>query len=325
MSEVPLLRRFSALRTSDPDEVLAWMRPVFAIHEIDMPRGERRFDSIVNHRALDSLSLTYASYGTPLTARLRQNDYFVQGFPISGSGEVRWNRHTVAVSTASGGIVGGPGAEARVAYDGRFSHLMIRFSTAALTRKLSAMLGKPVDPPLRIDGSSASNPEYLAGQQRLVRFLVEELDRVDEALPAVALAEIEQAIIVNYLVAHPHNYSHWLMGTPRTIGPSQVRAVAEYIEQNWDQPITIEALSQITQISTRSLFHLFKRTYGVSPMVFARRIRMQHARVMLSHPTPETSVTSVGFRCGFSNLGNFGRAYFNAFGEKPSETLRNAR
>lgn len=60
-------------------------------------------------------------------------------------------------------------------------------------------------------------------------------------------------------------------------------------------------------------------------MVFVRQVRLRHAKAMLSHPTPETSVTSVGFLCGFSNLGHFARNYFEAFGEHPSQTLRSHR
>ena len=57
-------------------------------------------------------------------------------------------------------------------------------------------------------------------------------------------------------------------------------------------------------------------------MVFARRIRLQRAKAILSDPTPETTVTSVGYSCGFSNLGNFARVYSDAFGELPSDTLK---
>lgn len=318
MSDIGFLQRFPALRTRDPDEVRHWLKPIFAVRRFDMPHGQRELDTILNHRRSGGIGLTYARYGASLSANLQQNDYFVQGFPISGAGEILWNRKELSVSTRSGGVVGGPGSEATFSYDSNFSHLIATFSPAALARKLSTMIGRPIDPPLRLEG----NPAHLVGQYQLIQFLAGELDRIDGQLPAVALAEIEQAIIVAYLSAHTHNYSHRLNGEPLMIAPWQVRQAAEYIEQNWDQPITIEDLSNITQTSARSLFHLFKRTYGVSPMVFARRIRLRHARAMLSRPDMKTSVTSVGFLCGFSNLGHFARAYHGAFGELPSETLK---
>jgi transcriptional regulator GlxA family with amidase domain len=97
------------------------------------------------------------------------------------------------------------------------------------------------------------------------------------------------------------------------------------MEQHWDEAVTIETLSQVTGTSPRSLFHLFRKTHGVSPMVHLHRIRLRHAKAMLSQPDAGTSVTKVGFLCGFSNLGHFAMKYQSVFGEKPSETLRNSQ
>jgi transcriptional regulator GlxA family with amidase domain len=60
-------------------------------------------------------------------------------------------------------------------------------------------------------------------------------------------------------------------------------------------------------------------------MVHLHRIRLRHAKAMLSQPDAGTSVTKVGFLCGFSNLEHFAMKYQSVFGEKPSETLRNSQ
>jgi AraC-like DNA-binding protein len=322
MSTERLLQNYPAIRTRSAEELQQWLKPVFAIRSVDMQDRGRAFDSVVNHCELPSLGLTYAHYGSLIRVRLSQNDFFVQGFPISGNGCVRWNHHTVAVETMGGGVVGGPGSEAELTYNDTFSHLILKFSPAVLTRKLSALIGHPIDPPLQLSESSSAHPDYAAGQLRLVKFLADELDQTDGPLPPIVLAEIEQAIIVSYLTATPHNYSLWLRDTPRAAAPWQVRRAVDYIEQNWNEPITIEALTHVTQTSARSLFHLFKRTHGVSPMVYVKRVRLRHARSMLTRPTPDTSVTSVGFLCGFGNMGHFARMYYEAFGERPSDTLK---
>ena len=81
-------------------------------------------------------------------------------------------------------------------------------------------------------------------QRRLVEFVVRELDRVDAPLPDLVLAELEQALVVSYLTCNLHNYSHLLEGDRvRSVAPWQVRLVEEYVEQNWDQPVTVEALA----------------------------------------------------------------------------------
>jgi transcriptional regulator GlxA family with amidase domain len=158
-----------------------------------------------------------------------------------------------------------------------------------------------------------------------VTFLATELENHKGGLPDLVVAELEDAIIGNFLFANRHNYSDLLEGPPRAAAPWQVRRAVDYIEQHWDQPLTIEQLTHITETSARSLFLLFKKTYDVSPMVYLGQVRLRHARELLSQPAPGTSVTKIGFMCGFSNMGNFAMKYYGAFGEKPSDTLRSHR
>jgi transcriptional regulator GlxA family with amidase domain len=56
-------------------------------------------------------------------------------------------------------------------------------------------------------------------------------------------------------------------------------------------------------------------------MAFAKGIRLNLAKQILSLPDAQTSVAGVAFSCGFANLGHFAKEYREAFGERPSETL----
>jgi transcriptional regulator GlxA family with amidase domain len=46
---------------------------------------------------------------------------------------------------------------------------------------------------------------------------------------------------------------------------------------------------------------------------------------MLMVPNQTTSVTSVAFDCGFTNLGHFAKDYGECFGELPSATLNHTK
>jgi len=59
-----------------------------------------------------------------------------------------------------------------------------------------------------------------------------------------------------------------LHGEPVATAPWQVRRAEQFIEANWDQPTTIEALVAATNVSARSLFSSFKAGRGYSPMNF---------------------------------------------------------
>lgn len=318
----PPLERFPVLRTRDADEVRAWLAPAFAVRNLEIAKRGRSLDCVVNHCSLPATALTYLRYGSPINLRLEQNDFFVQGFPMSGSGEVKWNRALTLVGPGIGGV-GGPGSQARIAYDDKFSHLVLKISPAAVTRRLSLLLDAPVDQSLDLTGHVRR--DSAVAHFRLVSFLAEEVEREQGRLPDVVLAELEDAIVVNYLLVNEHNYSWRLSRAPRAAAPRQVKRAVDYMEHHWDKALTIGTLTDVTDASPRSLFHLFRKSYGVSPMVYLRRVRLQHAREMLCRGDSETSVTTVGFACGFSNLGHFASKYYAAFGEKPSETLKNHR
>ena len=318
-----VLDRYPLMRTRDVEELHAWMRRNFSVRKMNLPVHPEDFNCVVNHCALSSISLTYARYGAPLDATLDNNNFFLQGFPLSGAGVVQWNQHVTQVDPAAGGIAGSPGAEARFEYSRDFSNLILKITPAALVQRLSVLIERPIDPPLKLTG--VRDPARVAALGRLVAFLACELQAHGDGIPPLVVAELEDAILLNFLFANQHNYSEFLEGASRALAPWQVRRVVDFIEQHWDEPISIEQLTRISETSSRSLFLLFKKTYDMSPMVYLSQVRLRHAKELLSHPSPGMSVTKVGFMCGFSNMGNFAMKYYGAFGEKPSDTLRSNR
>src|SRR5262249_36183126 len=151
------------------------------------------------------------------------------------------------------GGVGGPGSQARIAYDDRFSHLVLKIAPAAVTRRLSLLLDAPVDGAVELTGHV--DRDRAVAHFRLVSFLAEEVERAHGRLPDVVLAEIEDAVVTNYLFVNEHNYSWRLSGAPRASAPRHVKRVVDYIERHWDQALTIDALAGLTDASPRSLFY----------------------------------------------------------------------
>ncbi|MFK0272921.1 AraC family transcriptional regulator [Ensifer sp. NPDC090286] len=314
------LARFPHLTTTDPEELLARISGLFSVRSIDFPGRERDFDAQLNHCQINDVGLTYAHYGAAMHAVVEQSDHFLQGFPLRGNGDASIDRASGTLAR-NRGVVGGPGARLNLRYSGDFEHLILRISPDGLVRKLASLIGGPVDPPMRLIADIAPNDALF----RLVEFIAGELGRPDAPMPPLLVVEMEQAIMVAYLCHSRHNYSQVLEGHAPATAPWQVRRAEEYIRNNWDKPLTIEALASVANTSARSLFHSFRRARGISPMAFARRVRLAQARAMLAAPAPGTTVTSVAFECGFGNLGAFARYYQLSYGELPSETLRAAQ
>jgi len=316
------LARFNVLRTHHPDELHHRLSPLYAVSKFELPRSKVPFDATLNHFWLQDVGVSFARYGAPVQITLSNTDFFTQGFGVRGRGEAKSDGKLFTVGLGRGGSAG-PGATAQLNYRAGLEHIFFRVTPEAVARKLSALLGNPTNRPLKLDG--VFNEAVVAAQFRLLQFAISELDRGANALPAACMTELSQSLIVTYLYANRNNYSELLDATVPCTGPWQVQRAMEFIEANWDQPISIDALADVTESSARSLFLTFKKSRGCSPMSFVRHIRMKRAREMLSQPTPETTVSSVVATCRFSNAGHFSKMYFEAFGELPSETLNKGR
>lgn len=323
MGSFPPLRKYSIKGLSSRDAFTSVLAKQFPDYVIELGSGAKEIRAQIGFCPLDRIQLFYGRYESTFRFRSRDSRRFIQNLPIRGSGEIVSNG-IVMKSSASREVVAGPGAIA-FAPAPIYEHLVTSIDPEALSKTLCTLVGAPTVRRLKLELSSFDTRPEGRLSRGLVKLLVEELDAEDPAPSFVVLSELEQAILVAFLFGNRHNYSDLLGGRPLGAAPWQVRRVEEYIEANWDQPITIEALAVVANASARSIFHSFKEHRRYSPMNFVKNVRLKHAREMLSARAHEMSVTSVAFACGFGNLGHFAGDYKRAFGEMPSATLLRAK
>lgn len=319
----PQLRKFS-LRGSSGDEALgAILAKQFSGHLIEFGSGAEGFRAEIGLCALNEIQLFRGRYESQFRVQVANSPFFMQSFPLQGRGVTVNNGFAMSSSSSKGALVE-PGAVA-FSPGANFEHLVILIDPKALFKTIAALAGTPAVGQLKMDFSdfrAKPEPRLL---RSLVKLLVEELD-ADNSLPSsLVISELEQAILVTFLCGNSHNHSGLLNGRPPSAAPWQIRRVEEYIEANWDQPISIEALAVVANASARSIFHSFKEHRRYSPMAFVKHVRLKHAREMLSARAGELTVTSAAFACGFGNLGHFATDYQRAFGETPSATLHRAK
>lgn len=324
MGDRGFLTRFPQVATRRLDDFEATAARRYSIVSVDS-KDHGSFDGEVNSFEAGGVLLTYARFGSAIKLRMAGTTFFTQGFPISGAGEVSWGRTSRVIDGERGGLAAGPGLDAVMEYGAGFSHLSAIFTPQTLTRKLSVLLGQPVDRQIEIDGRDPHDPRIIESTGRLARFLADELDSTGGALPPILTEELTQGILLGYLLGNRSNYTRPLHGEMASISSRQVQRTIDFLEEHWDQPITIELLSAVAGTSARNLFHTFRRAHGMSPMRYVRGLRLRHAQRMLSTAGSPLTVTSVAYACGFSNPGYFAREYQRAFGEKPSTTLARSR
>ncbi len=179
--------------------------------------------------------------------------------------------------------------------------------------------GKPIvfDPSFELDNG-------LGVQTRLLlTSLVTTIEQDSRVLDNPVFRAGFDEMLLNILMALPNNYSDELTGNrQRSIAPTMVRKIEEFIEAHATEPVTVSDLVMQCECSRGALFKAFRRFRGYTPMQFLAECRLRSAREALQSASPADNVSSIAYACGFSHPGRFSVAYRQRFGESPSATLQ---
>lgn len=199
------------------------------------------------------------------------------------------------------------------------------FYPALLTEFYNKLEGN--DPSAQIDwaGKMHLHSKEAAAFYRYRRFIWSELNRSDSCLDqGFVVQEIENTLMALFAAAiigpsDPRGFEK----TQRMIHADHIRRAEEYIEQSLCQPFSLADLSAAAGINIRSLSRKFQERFGMSPMAFVKRRRLEKVRDELRAFDPEdVTVNTIALQYGFHHLSQFAKDYKEAFGEYPSGTLQ---
>jgi len=152
----------------------------------------------------------------------------------------------------------------------------------------------------------------------------EQVFRPDGVLnqPMVGLPFVD-SLIRGLLLAADNPYRSAVTGETQSASPPAIRAAVEIIEEEAHLPLTASSIAKRCHVSVRMLQQGFRRYMGVSPMAYLREVRLRRAHQSLLESDPSvTSVASVAYRWGYTNLGRFACAHIARYDEPPAATLR---
>ena len=112
------------------------------------------------------------------------------------------------------------------------------------------------------------------------------------------------------------------------IGQGRLRRVGgaiAWIREHYTEPLSVEALAKLANMSPSALHAQFKVVAGVSPIQYQKHLRLQHARRLLL--SQATSAEAIAYEVGYQSPSQFSREYARLFGDPPrrdAERLRAA-
>lgn len=103
----------------------------------------------------------------------------------------------------------------------------------------------------------------------------------------------------------------------------RVNRAIEWLNTHYAEPLSIDNLAQLINLSASALHHRFKSVTAMSPLQYQKQLRLQEARRLLL--SQRSDVSSIGYKMGYESLSQFSREYSRLFGASPSKDMARLR
>ncbi len=106
----------------------------------------------------------------------------------------------------------------------------------------------------------------------------------------------------------------------RSFGNVPLEDPCDFLYSCYAEPLSVDDAAHVAAMSPFHFQRMFKSAFGISPMQFLQRRRLDIARQLLA--STEDDVTSICLSVGFESLGSFSTLFKRTFGVPPSQIRR---
>jgi len=318
------LGAFKVLDHGAPEEAHELAVGLMNRHRMRLASDADGFQADIRATPVAGISMLYFSYGVPTEINSAPlPDFATAMLPLRGRLEhAHGDDHRVALP--GGGAFYSEEEPVRARWSSDLELLVLRVERTALARKLASLTGRRITAPVVFSPAIGNGPAG-AALTSTIRTLAEIFDRFGaEGLPPVIATEYEELVLSMLLLDHEHTFSDSVRAHRPALPGKAMRAAVRHVEEHYTEPLTATALAAAAFVSERTLYDGFQREFGLTPMAFVRRFRLERAREALIAAAPDdgATVAEISLRHGFGHLGRFAASYRERYGESPSETLR---
>ena len=101
------------------------------------------------------------------------------------------------------------------------------------------------------------------------------------------------------------------------LGVIALAKTVSYIENHYQQALTVEDLANYAHYSRRHLLRLFQTIYHMTPSAYITSVRLEHAMKQLSQTNKE--ISEIAMWCGFNQINYFYRVFQHKVGMSPGQ------
>lgn len=311
---------------SDLRKAQSWMADICGPHGLkahsNRPLHFRHSGSTLQSR---STNLGCVEYGADVSILVNEQTplhSFSISLPITGEQELSVQGETI-LSTPDVGTVLAPNVRQELQIAGNCRKMLVAITRNAFSELLEELLQRPLTRPLEFAPDiDAANGES-ASWWRIVRHLLTEMQSSQSLYRNTHLAaELERTLIRGFLFAQPNNYSEELHCSREGRTPQYLLKARQFILDTAKDEVDLEDIEREAGVSRFKLYEGFKQHFGLTPLAYRKRHRLEQVRKELLRSGSQTNISGIAMDWGFMHLGRFSIDYKKQFNELPSETLR---
>ncbi|MDV2117148.1 AraC family transcriptional regulator [Alcaligenes faecalis] len=314
---------WARVASADLEHVRKSVSDMFKSHQLKQLRADQTLQTRLRHAQFGQVALSRLGYGADVHIQPDHlaGFYLVQ-MPQYGTATIRCGGQTVDSSPYAATILN-PNEDVDMVWHANNEQLMLKIDRN-LVEQAARGLGLDVGPqgllfPVRLQAHT--QPSW----QIMLRYVLDCARNYEYIRRSpLIINQLEQLAVTTLLDLHPPAQIQAL--NPTRILPRHLKKVATHLHEQAHLPVTVDELSTIAGVSSRTLQQAFKEHYGVSPMQYLRQVRLDRLRHELIHSNePHLTLADLAMRWGFAHQGRFSAEYRSRFGETPGETLQRVR
>jgi transcriptional regulator GlxA family with amidase domain len=99
-------------------------------------------------------------------------------------------------------------------------------------------------------------------------------------------------------------------------GDPEIEKTQDWLERNFNQPVTLDQLADISNLGKKTLLRRFKQATGETPLGYLKRIRIENAKRLLE--SKKLSFNEITWEVGYNDASSFHKLFKSETGLSPN-------
>lgn len=320
-----LLVNHNLLASHDPFRARNSVEQVFCKHLLRLCTSSTPLNFIHRSASLGKLSFNFIAYGADVEVQVKElnRSHYIFVMPLSGKAAVTTHGQDTELSRGSV-IALDPSSPFKFEMLSDHSHLAIGIPKQNLNTYISTHYSLNKDKLIQFHHKPYLLKDIGSSLFDFISYVCHEIDKPGTITSNNVIASsIEKAFLAFLTSALLEEDPNEEPQHSITTGPAHVKKAEIFMEANLTEPILANDIIEAAGVPSRTLYYAYKKYHGISPIVWLKLRRLRQARLDLLDPQKtDINITDISNRYQQPHVGRFSKAYFNEFGEYPSETRK---